>query len=137
MADVDTAVLSRVLKILDRSVRTGEDLDPFHFMAGDRISSPRKSKKFTKRPKAKEEDEKGDETENGNMEVDEAPVPPLLQEVTEADLERLTKILEIAKDSVLAADCCVALLASDRLTKQVCRLHLSLPAQTQFIVAHV
>jgi cohesin loading factor subunit SCC2 len=121
MAEVDTGVLSRVLKILDRSVRSGEDLDPFHYVAPDRNASPRKPKKLAKRPKTKEGE--GDEAENaekGNMVVDEPPP----QDVTEADLEHLTKILEVAKDSVLAADCCIALLGSDRLTKQVCLHHL-------------
>jgi cohesin loading factor subunit SCC2 len=120
MAEVDTVVLSRVLKILDRSVRTGEDLDPFHYVAADRNASPRKPKKLAKRPKAKEGDgDQDDEAEKSNMVVDE-PHPPPPQEVTEADLERLTKVLEVAKDSVLAGDCCIALLGSDRLTKQVC-----------------
>jgi cohesin loading factor subunit SCC2 len=119
MAEVDTAVLSRVLKILDRSVRTGEDLDPFHYSVVDRNGSPRKPKKPSKRPKAKDgEGEEEEEPEKGNMAIDEPPPPPT-QEATEADLEHLTKILEVAKDSVLAADCCIALLGSDRLTKQV------------------
>jgi len=119
MAEVDTGVLSRVLKILDRSVRSGEDLDPFHYVAPDRNASPRKPKKLVKRPKTKEGE--GDEADNAenNMVVDEPPP----QDVTEADLEHLTKILEVAKDSVLAADCCIALLGSDRLTKQVCLHH--------------
>jgi cohesin loading factor subunit SCC2 len=115
MAEVDTAILSRVLKILDRSVRTGEDLDPFHYVAADRNASPRKPKKVVKRPKAK--DGEGDEGHEPENPADEPPPPP--QEVTGADLDHLTKILEIAKDSVLAADCCIALLGSDRLTKQV------------------
>jgi len=120
MAEVDIAVLSRVLKILDRSVRAGEDLDPFHYAPVDRNVSPRKPKKQTKRPKAKDGDgEDEDEAEKGHMTVDEPLPPPPPQEATEADLEHLTKILEIAKDSVLAADCCIALLGSDRLTKQV------------------
>ncbi|OBZ71396.1 Protein rad9 [Grifola frondosa] len=41
------------------------------------------------------------------------------QQVTDADLENLTKLLDIARDSVLAADCCITLLGSDRLTKQL------------------
>lgn len=117
MAEVDTAILSRVLKILDRSVRTGEDLDPFHY-AADRNASPRKPKKVAKRTKAKDgEGDEDHEPEKGGLPADEPPPPS--QEVTEADLDHLTKILEIAKDSVLAADCCIALLGSDRLTKQV------------------
>ncbi|KAL0563317.1 Sister chromatid cohesion protein 2, partial [Marasmius crinis-equi] len=38
---------------------------------------------------------------------------------TEIDFEHLTRVLEIAKDSVLAAECIVALLGSDRLPKQL------------------
>lgn len=111
-------ILSRVLKILDRSVRSGEDLDPFQYVAADRNASPSKPKKPAKRLKAKEgEGGQGDEPEKV---VDEPPPP---QEATGVDLEHLTEILEIAKDSVLAADCCIALLGSDRLTKQVCLYH--------------
>jgi cohesin loading factor subunit SCC2 len=105
--------------MLDRSVRTGEDLDPFHHIAAprDKTASPRKPKKPAKRSKAKEgEGEEDEQTGEAAVTIDE-PAPP--QEVTEGDLEHLTKVLEIAKDSVLAADCCVALLGSDRLTKQV------------------
>ena len=36
-----------------------------------------------------------------------------------SDLVKLSTTLTIARDSVLAADCCIALLASDRLPKQV------------------
>lgn len=117
MADLDTAILSRILKILDRSVRVGEDLDPFQYMApvSDRNASPRKPKKAGKRIKTTEGDEPEEEIGKADVPADE---PPPVHEVTEADEERLTKILEIAKDSVLAADCCIALLASDRLTKQ-------------------
>lgn len=121
MAEVETTVLSRILKILDRSVRVGEDLDPFHHIGAprDKSTSPRKPKKLAKRSKAKEgegEEEEEEQAEEGAVLTDELTRP---QEITEADLEHLTKVLDIAKDSVLAADCCVALLGSDRLTKQV------------------
>lgn len=118
MAEVETSVLSRVLKMLDRSVRMGEDLDPFHHIAAtrDKTASPRKPKKSAKRSKAKEgEGEEDEPIADGGASMDE-PAP---QDITEMDQEHLTKVLEIAKDSVLAADCCVALLGSDRLTKQV------------------
>lgn len=39
--------------------------------------------------------------------------------ITISDQDKLTTTLTIARNSVLAADCCIALLASDRLTKQV------------------
>jgi cohesin loading factor subunit SCC2 len=38
---------------------------------------------------------------------------------TTADFDNLTKLLDVARDSILAADCCIALLGSDRLQKQV------------------
>jgi cohesin loading factor subunit SCC2 len=41
------------------------------------------------------------------------------QDLTEMDYDKLTRVLELARDSILAADCCIALLGSDRLTKQV------------------
>lgn len=123
MSTVDTAVLSRTLKILDRTVRTGEDLDPFHYVATarDKTASPRKSKKSTRKPKANDgEEEEGQDPTDIDVVMDE-PLPP--QEATQLDLEHLTKIFEIAKDSVLAAECCIALLGSDRLTKQVLLIH--------------
>jgi cohesin loading factor subunit SCC2 len=114
------AVLSRVLKILDRSVRAGEDLDPFHYVAGIKmhlLANPKSKRSARKRKTATERTRM---RPRRCMAVDEPPPPPPPpQEATEADLEHLTKILEIAKDSVLAADCCIALLGSDRLTKQV------------------
>jgi cohesin loading factor subunit SCC2 len=47
MADVDTQILSRLLKLLDRSVKAGEDLEPFlnytiHHAPSSTKSSPRK-----------------------------------------------------------------------------------------------
>lgn len=45
--------------------------------------------------------------------------PTSSKELDEMDYEKLTRDLEIARDSILAADCCIALLGSDRLTKQV------------------
>ena len=39
----------------------------------------------------------------------------------EADFEKLAKELDITNESILAADCCIALLGSDRLPKQVYR----------------
>ncbi|KAG6831056.1 hypothetical protein H0H87_006298, partial [Tephrocybe sp. NHM501043] len=124
MNEVDTQMLSRMLKILERNVRAGEDVDPFRFTAPARqpTASPKKSpkkasrvKKADRRSKSKTpggSEAEADEDEGvgaGNTEVD----------LTDTDFEKLAKALEVARDSIVAADCCIALLASDRLTKQL------------------
>lgn len=124
MADIDTTTLSRILKILERSVRAGEELDPFK-SAGAPPSKSGKSRKAANGKKTQAEGRQSksqspaEPAEGDSMDVDEAPAE---QSVTDQDIESLTRTLEIARDSVLAADCCVALLASDRLPKQVWRL---------------
>lgn len=120
ITEVDIGILGRIMKILERSVKSGEDLDPFHYVAvtREKSASPRK-KKTAKRPKANEDEgAKGEGPEEADV-VMEEPVPPP-PEVTDSDLENLTRLMDVAKDSVLAADCCIALLGSDRLNKQVC-----------------
>ncbi|GLB45503.1 putative sister chromatid cohesion protein [Lyophyllum shimeji] len=126
MAEVDTQVLSRLLKMLERNVRAGEDVDPFRYIAAARTvstspskKSPKKAARGRRRSKSRtpggsngEDDEDGDEQERT------APAETL-SEVTEADFEKLARVLDVARDSILAADCCIALLASDRLTKQL------------------
>jgi len=141
MAEVDTQVLSRLLKLLERNVRAGEDVDPFPSPSGNAGFSathasksvspqkkspkkPAKSKKNERRSKSKTpggeegEAEDGDGTGGGHAEE---------QELTEGDFDNLTRVLDIARDSILAADCCIALLGSDRLTKQVCSILRNLP----------
>ena len=125
MADIDTATLSRILKMLERSVRAGDDLDPFPPPAGGGMSSqkPMKSKKTVNGKKApidrgrSKSQSPGGAADGDAMDVDDAQAEP--QAVTEQDVENLTRTLELARDSVLAADGCIALLASDRLPKQV------------------
>lgn len=123
VADIDTATLSRILKMLERSVRAGEDLDPFPSPMGGsgstqkaaksrKVANGRKAQGETRRSKSQSPGEAGD---GDGMEVDE----PSAELVTEQDVENLTRTLELARDSVLAADCCIALLGSDRLPKQV------------------
>lgn len=50
-----------------------------------------------------------------NMDVDESES----RQDAAVDILKLLRQLEIARDSILAADCCVALLGSDRLAKQL------------------
>ncbi|KJA17973.1 hypothetical protein HYPSUDRAFT_205707 [Hypholoma sublateritium FD-334 SS-4] len=126
MADVDTQMLSRLLKVLERSVRAGEDLDPFvhHGALPAAKASPRKPS--TKKGAAKgSRSERRSHTPKGEEEgdADEGSAGDLRASqglgLSEADYERLATQLDTAHESILAADCCIALLASDRLTKQL------------------
>ena len=131
MTEIETQMLSRLLKMLERSVKAGEDLDPFataSFVAQpsgrEGTASPRKKKasgkKAERRSKSQTPREDGEdasmayEIEEGSQGRRERDY-----EMQETDHGHLTKTLEVARDSVLAADCCIALLASDRLPKQV------------------
>ena len=125
MADVDTQILSRLLKLLDRSVRVGEDIDPFlhhsaHHAPSSTKSSPRKpaAKKNAKTKKndtrSKSQTPKDEDELDTGMQVEEQGAPNL----GDADFDKLSRLFDIARDSIVAADCCIALLGSDRLTKQ-------------------
>lgn len=121
IADVETAILSRILKILERSVRAGEDLDPFKAdkpLETRASASPSKKTKVSKKPTADQQLQSqtlvGDEPQ-ADASTDLAEPPS----VTNADLDILAHSLELARDSILAADCCIALLGADRLPKQV------------------
>ncbi|KAG6849921.1 hypothetical protein H0H93_003632 [Arthromyces matolae] len=122
MNEVDTQVLSRLLKILDRNVRAGEDVDPFRYTASVRAptASPNKKSPKKSRPTKVERQAKSQTPVPGGSDVEgqEEAVDPVAQ-LTDADLEKLAQVLEVARDSIVAADCCIALLASDRLTKQL------------------
>jgi cohesin loading factor subunit SCC2 len=125
MADVDTQMLSRLLKILERSIKAGEDIDPFashHVPAPSARSSPKKpsAKKNAKAKKA----ERNSRSLTPKDDEGAAREDVAMEEVAgdaEADFEKLAKELDVANESILAADCCIALLGSDRLTKQVYR----------------
>lgn len=142
MADVDTQMLSRLLKTLERSVRAGEDVEPFLHHAvsssghGAKSVSPRKpsTKKGgakaqagkgdrlrSKTPRDEEEGDRGSSPNEPRASQSQSTVPS----VDDADWEKLAMQLDVAHESILAADCCIALLASDRLTKQARFLSLS------------
>ena len=131
MTEIETQMLSRLLKMLERSVKAGEDLDPFataSFVAQpsgrEGTASPRKKKasgkKAERRSKSQTPKEDGeDATMAYEIEEENQGRRERDHEMQEMDYEHLTKTLDVARDSVLAADCCIALLASDRLPKQV------------------
>lgn len=130
MAEVDTQVLSRLLKLLERNVRAGEDVDPFpssnptSIHVSKSVSPQKKSPKKLSKSKKNERRSKsrtpaGEEEETGDGDAIESGELVEAQELTEGDLDKLTGVLDVARDSILAADCCIALLGSDRLTKQL------------------
>jgi cohesin loading factor subunit SCC2 len=122
IADVEPTILSRILKILERSVRAGEDLDPFKAdkPPDTRASaSPSKKSKVSKKPAADQQLQSQTLVGGDEPQADAAMDPTEPPSVTNADLDILAHSLELARDSVLAADCCIALLGADRLPKQV------------------
>jgi cohesin loading factor subunit SCC2 len=129
LGDIDNTILARLLKILERSIKAGEALDPLrastHAPHADKNASPRKQKKGSRVQRVVHQDRditssaslNVPEEDTHELEVDSADMP---QELTEADLHDLSKQLEVARDSIFAVECCVALLSGEGLTKQVC-----------------
>ena len=117
ISDLEVPKILRLLKTLERSVQTGEDVDPFKL--------PPESQGSIKRSAAKRSgkgSKKGGAPEPGPSE-DSTPVivdpePGDTQE-SSVSLESLLKCLATVKESILAAECCVSILSSDRLPKQV------------------
>lgn len=112
LSDIESTVLLRVMKILERSIKLGENLDPFHTLVPRTamLSSP--VKEGQKQPTLRDDHE---------LEVDSHSPPREMsdQRLTESELHNLSTQLEIARDSILAAECCIALLSGEGLTKQV------------------
>ena len=123
ISDLDTTVLGRVIRLLERSVKAGEDLDPFGALRHDNNANcePRSpSKKAAKKKSSKVEDQRStSKTPHIGEEVEADRDSPSAEGPSEVDLHILTRTLQAARDSVYAADCCIALLSADRLTKQV------------------
>ncbi|KAG6853818.1 hypothetical protein C0991_001064 [Blastosporella zonata] len=125
MNEVDTQILSRLLKILERNVRAGEDVDPFRYTVPARPPTASPSKKSPKKAsRGKKADRRSKSKTPGGSDGEgegneDFGAGDALVELTDVDFEKLAKVLEVARDSIIAADCCVALLASDRLTKQL------------------
>lgn len=137
LSDLEVGTFSRVLKLLSRSVKLGEDLDVFAGPPpppasalpdvkpggkGKKAVATKKSAAAAKKgrsrshtPREGEKDEAGgDETMDVEHDEQQADMG-----VTEEALQQLEKQLQMAKESVLAADACLALLSADKLPKQV------------------
>lgn len=128
LGDIDNTILARLLKILERSIKAGEALDPLrasaHVSHANKNTSPRKLKKSPKAQRVAHQDR--DATGSASLNVPEEDThesgvdsADMLQELTEAHLHDLSKQLEVARDSILAVECCVALLSGEGLTKQL------------------
>ncbi|KAJ7060846.1 hypothetical protein C8F01DRAFT_1290814, partial [Mycena amicta] len=117
LGDVGTPTLSRLLKLLERSVKAGEDIDPFSgppaLPPGSAQSSPKKPAKRTK-GKRRSKSVSGDEAEPETTPVDNA-----LAGLTDEAKAKLSRVLELARDSMLATECCLMLSSAGRVTKQL------------------
>ncbi len=124
MAEVEVTVLNRVLKMLERSVKVGEDLDPFPHIAKAVQDGEAPSASPTKSSKNKAAKSKTAEAKRSNSPQESGKDDTQTDEpnVSEDDFNNLERVLETARDCLLAADCCLAILTSDRLTKQVISL---------------
>ncbi|KAG8797288.1 Sister chromatid cohesion protein 2, partial [Serendipita sp. 400] len=125
LASMETSTLSRIIKLLERSVTAGEDVDPFagpivrlngsNSVADGPAKSPTKGKK-AKRAKSPE----GRKTRSKSR----TPVEPDAEELGadgegDVDVEKVENSLNLARESVLATDVCLALLSADHLPKQL------------------
>ena len=118
LASVETAQLSRMLRMLERTVKAGEDLDPFGTAQSQPAPAPKSPSKKRAKNVAKGEDRRSKSKTphpDGTEEYDDSEEVT----VTDGDIQVLCRTLDLSKDSVYAADCCLALLSSERLTKQV------------------
>lgn len=134
---IDTQQLLRIIKMLERSVFMGEDVDP---LAGptvklsesnsgggedtdNKFSSKNKKSKRAKTPDGRKSRSKS-----------RTPVEPEdvdRREEIEVDHEKVDHDLQLAKEAIIAADACLALLASNQLPKQVCSIRTT--PWTQFL----
>lgn len=118
LAELEANTLSRMLKLLGRSVKLGEDLDPFTGPpASISVDAPADTAKSKKKSSAKgkaKPDSAGDRARSRSK----TPVDGG-NEVSEGDMQNLERTLQVAKESALAADGCLALLCADKLPKQV------------------
>lgn len=143
LSEIDPATLTRLLKLLERSVVLGEDITPF---AGPAMSelpgytttfgSPSKKSKKGKgsaaggpgtrrsRSRSRSRSHNGDGDAEGGADAHSKTEPAAAEhgvgtEPNEDDLEQLSTLLATAHDSVAAASCAISLLAADLLPKQV------------------
>jgi len=141
LANVEFHQLSRIIKILERTVTLGEEVDPFEgpvvktsgntsgvATVATANKSPAKGKK-SKRDKSPAEERKA-------RSKSRTPVEPEGNEeqAEEIDTDRIEYALRVAKESVMAAEACLALLGADHLPKQVSPVITSESPETDVIL---
>uniref|UniRef100_A0A0W0G0I9 Sister chromatid cohesion protein n=1 Tax=Moniliophthora roreri TaxID=221103 RepID=A0A0W0G0I9_MONRR len=121
LGEIDSTVLSRLLRILARSVRAGEDVDPF--TNGQKASGKKETKSPKKKVTSKKGKEKAEEERSSKTPVDgeeNAEEPQVASTSTPASTnEDVEEKLTRARDSILATESVVVLLGSERLAKQL------------------
>ncbi|KAG6336273.1 hypothetical protein ID866_2827 [Astraeus odoratus] len=115
LGHIESQILSRLMKILERSIKAGEDLDPFLISAA-RPSAPSSPTKKGQKQSTAVNDSNGQASE---MDREPSPQESHHQQLTDGDLRILAIQLEVARDSILAAECCIVLLSGEGLTKQL------------------
>ena len=117
ISDLEVPKLLRLLKTLERSVQMGEDLDPFKLPPESQSSVKRSASKRSGKGSKKGKVLEPGPSEDGDRKVVD-PEPDDAQD-SSINLGNLLKCLATAKESILAAECCISILSSDRLPKQV------------------
>ncbi|KAG8956027.1 Sister chromatid cohesion protein 2 [Tulasnella sp. 424] len=122
LAELEANTLSRMLKLLGRSVKLGEDLDPFAGPpASISVDAPADTAKGKKKSsaKGKAKPDSGGDRARSRSKTPADGGDAGVNEVSEGDMQNLERTLQVAKESALAADGCLALLCADKLPKQL------------------
>lgn len=104
-ADLDHNILSRLLKLLERSVKAGEDLNPFG--------------QSQVMPQAKQTSKATAEGQSSPINAVAPEEPVAAGGVSAEDVDKMDSQLDVLNEALLASECCIALLTSDHLQKQV------------------
>ncbi|KIK69873.1 hypothetical protein GYMLUDRAFT_34262 [Collybiopsis luxurians FD-317 M1] len=136
ISDIDSNILGRLLRVLSRSVKIGEEVDPFGAMSGVTLAkdngagAPKSPKKKSRTPAGKGDGDEEDVEKEEMMEVDTAargqskePKTPkkdkgkgkasAIEPVSIVDLELLAHKLLLSRDGILAAESIIALLGGE------------------------
>ncbi|KAG8832210.1 Sister chromatid cohesion protein 2 [Serendipita sp. 399] len=125
LASLEISTLSRIIKLLERSVTAGEDVDPFAGpvvkLSGSGSAPEATDKSPTKGKKAKRgKSPEGRKTRSKSRTPVDTGVDELgVDGEGNVDLAKVENDLNLARESVLAVDVCLALLSADHLPKQL------------------
>ncbi|VDC04583.1 unnamed protein product [Peniophora sp. CBMAI 1063] len=119
LADIEPADLTRLIRLLERSVRAGEDVTPFPTApsTSSAIKTEANGEAGPSTPlktPAKTPGKRSTKKEPRSATPRETSEPP----ASEADIQKATVSIERARDAVLAADTILALLCGERLPRE-------------------